>query len=279
MPGTFGIATSRSSGLRQTGWRAGPGWLGDRVETWLEAERDHLPLWLPVALGAGISAWFLLPGESRWAAFILAMLGAVAAFAIVPGGRRLAQAGLWFALMAALGCGITWWRSEQVREPRLTRPAIAAFAATVEEIDPQPARAATRLWLAPDSAAGLPPRVRVNVEDDKMPAGLLAGARVQVRARLMPPAPAAVPGAYDFARVAWFQGLGATGRALDKVAVLDPGTGGGGFWSWLGGVRNRLSAHILASSPGARGRSRRPSSPATRAPSRPTMRRLCAAPA
>ncbi len=45
--------------------------LGDKIEAWLEAERDQLPLWLPVALGFGIAAWFVLPSSSAWTAFLL----------------------------------------------------------------------------------------------------------------------------------------------------------------------------------------------------------------
>ena len=37
----------------------------------------------------------------------------------------------------------------------------------------------------------------------------------------MPPAQMAVPGAYDFARVAWFQGIGGTGRA-NQIALIAP---------------------------------------------------------
>jgi competence protein ComEC len=59
----------------------------------------------------------------------------------------------------------------------------------------------------------------------------------------MPPNAPAVPGAYDFARVAWFQELGATGRALGPVKVVAPAKENG--WSaWLGTLRARLSAHI-----------------------------------
>ncbi|WP_197277395.1 ComEC/Rec2 family competence protein [Sphingomonas profundi] len=248
----------------------------DGIERWLEAERDQLPLWLPVGLGAGIAAWFLLPDATGWAGFILAALGLAAAGALAP-GRRLARAGLWCGLALAIGCGSTWWRSEAVRAPRLARPAIATFAATVEAVEPQPARELVRLRLAPvagvapspasgagappasrtgplsGAAAALPPHVRVNVAEKDMPADLRGGATIVLRARLMPPAPAAVPGAYDFARVAWFQGLGATGRALGPVRIVDAGARAGGFWQWLAGVRNRLSRHIRAALPGAEG--------------------------
>ena len=253
MPGTFATAPSMAPGRRQTAWGARIRALSSGIEAWLEAERDQLPLWLPVSLGAGIAAWFLLAGEARWAGFMLAMLGIGAGALMMPGGGRLARAILWFALAAVLGCGVVWLRSEQVRAPRLGRPAIMAFTAAVEAVEPLPAREVVRLRLAPDPAAGLPPRVRVNVAEKDMPAALQTGATVSLRARLMPPAPAAVPGAYDFARVAWFQGLGATGKVLGPVTVIDPGARAAGFWPWLGGLRNRLSAHIRESSPGAEG--------------------------
>ncbi len=76
------------------------------------------------------------------------------------------------------------------------------------------------------------------------------GAWIAVRARLLPPAPAAVPGGYDFARTAWFLGIGATGRALDRPAI-DTSAVEGGFATWLADRRARLSAHIEASVTGA----------------------------
>jgi hypothetical protein len=84
-----------------------------------------------------------------------------------------------------------------------------------------------------------------------MPAGVAAGTRLALRASLIGPAAPAVPGAYDFARVAWFQGLGATGKALGEPTIVPGGTSKTGFWTWLGGLRNRLSAHIHSASPGA----------------------------
>jgi competence protein ComEC len=68
----------------------------------------------------------------------------------------------------------------------------------------------------------------------------------------MPPAAAAVPGGYDFARVAWFQGIGATGRAIGPVTVVAPPEGGA-FWTWLAGLRSRLTVHIQAVLPGSTG--------------------------
>ena len=62
---------------------------------------------------------------------------------------------------------------------------------------------------------------------------------MQLRARLAPPPPMALPGTYDFARDAWFRGIGAVGKTLGLVTVLQPAVPGG-----LDGARERLREHI-----------------------------------
>lgn len=230
--------------------------LRDRIERWLEAERDQLPLWLPVALGGGVAAWFVLPDPARWSAWILAdAAGAALALAAGRGGR----AGQWLAalmLLAAAGCALAWWRAERVAAPVLARPVVARFTAEIERVEPLAARELVRLQLrvltvaagtgtgTGGAAPRLPPVVRVNVAEEDAPAGLARGARLRLRARLMPPPDAAVPGAYDFARVAWFAGIGATGRAFAPVEVIRPAAAPGGA------LRERLAAHASASAGG-----------------------------
>jgi competence protein ComEC len=49
-----------------------------------------------------------------------------------------------------------------------------------------------------------------------------AGDFIALKARLLPPAHASLPGGYDFARDAFFLGLGAVGSALGRVEVMPP---------------------------------------------------------
>lgn len=222
------------------------------LENWLEHERDQLPLWLPVGLGVGITAWLLLAEPRLWIAFLLISGGVALGGIAMPGGGRAGRAIGLFALAALMGAGLIWWRAERVAAPRLDRPTMAEFEARIETVELQPARGRIRVRLAPDPASGLPPRVRVNIAEEDAPSGLASGARVALRARLMPPAMPAVPGAYDFARVAWFQGIGATGKALPGVRVVAPAEQGG-FRQWLARSRARLSAHIQERLPGGQG--------------------------
>ncbi|NIJ08663.1 competence protein ComEC [Sphingomonas vulcanisoli] len=227
--------------------------IGIAIERWLEAERDQLPLWLPVALSAGIAAWFGLPEAGAWARFLW-VSGVIGVLAFALGRRgRLGQAIGWFALAACAGCALAWARSNHVAAPILQRAQVVQVTGTILLVERLPARESIRLTLAPDPAAALPPKVRVSLDQDAEPKGLAAGAKVSLKARLVPPPTAAVPGAYDYARVAWFQGIGATGKALGPVAVTAPAAPGGGFQRWLDGKRGVLTRHIESEIPGNAG--------------------------
>ena len=246
------LAPSIALGWLQTG-RAGRIRAGsEAIERWLEAERDQIPLWLPVGLGLGIAAWFALPDMGKWLAF-MAAAGGVAGFGftLARGGRLGRVIGI-FALIAMIGCGLIWFRAERVAVPRIERPMVAAFEARIVSVERLPARGSIRLKLVPIGEAAIPPLVRVNVKEEEAPPGLAPGARIALRARLMPPAPPAVPGAYDFARVAWFQGLGATGKTIGPVRVVGVGESGG-FSGWIANLRARLSAHVQDRLAGAEG--------------------------
>jgi competence protein ComEC len=224
----------------------------DWLEVRLEVEREQLPLWLPVAMVAGIAAWFLLPHASAWSAFVT-LGGAVLLAALALGrGSRIASAAAWLSLFAILGCALVWIRADSVAAPRLTRPQAAQFTAGIVKADRIAARGQLRLLLAPRGSPSLPPQVRVSVPLDKATPGLIPGASISVRAYLLPPPPMAVPGAYDFAQTAWFSRIGATGRVLGDVTVLAPPDNSS--WSqWLLGARQRTSAQIQEQLPGSSG--------------------------
>jgi competence protein ComEC len=221
-----------------------------RVERIADEERDQLALWLPVGLGFGTASWFWLSDQVAWTAFLLlAAALALLPLAVAPGTRWGRAAGIFF-LAALLGCANIWWKAERVAAPVLKHERLASFTATVETLQRLPAREAVRIVVRPQDPK-LPRRIRINIDQEKPVPGLAAGATVSLRAWLMPPAPPAVPGAYDFARAAWFSGIGATGRALD-ASVLEPAK----ETSWrsrLADARQGLADHIRARLPGGSG--------------------------
>ncbi|MEO7240750.1 MAG: ComEC/Rec2 family competence protein, partial [Sphingomicrobium sp.] len=226
-------------------WKARIGAARDGLEAFLERERGQLPPWVAVGFGGGIAAWFALD-QCHWAAFICFAAGLGLAGFVARGGRAERALG-WLGLALALGCTLIWVRSIEVASPRLGWPRIAEFRATVERVETLAAKGDIRLTLAP-AGGFLPPRVRVSLDADGAPTGLAAGAIVQLRARIAPPPPMALPGSYDFARDAWFRKIGGVGRTLGPVTVLRPAEPTG-----LDRVRDRLGRHIRDRLPGPSG--------------------------
>lgn len=223
--------------------------LSGRLEARFDAERDQLPLWLPVGFGLGVAAWFALPDAYAWTAFLLAA-GALLFGALGHAGTRWGKALAIFAFAAALGCGHIWWKAERIAAPVLDHPRMAEFTGAIERFQRLPARDSVRLVVQP-SEAGLPPRLRVNVDAEDVVTALQPGARVRIRAWMMPPPPMAVPGAYDFARYAWFSGIGGTGRA-SEIEVIAP-AGEPGWRAMIAGWRQSLADHVQSRLSGGEG--------------------------
>jgi competence protein ComEC len=218
-------------------WKARFSAAGEGLEKLLEVEHAQLPPWLVVGLGTGIAAWFALDGPGEWQAFLcLAAASSIVGFCV--GSGRAGRALGWFAAAATIGCALAWGRAEWVAQPRLARATVTQLRGSVELVEHLAARNKVRLTVHP-STAGLPPRVRLSIDDDKAPPAIAEGAVIDARARLAPPPPMALPGTYDFARDAWFWGIGAVGKPLGPVTVVTPGESRG-----LDRVRDELRQHI-----------------------------------
>ncbi|KHK91994.1 ComEC/Rec2 family competence protein [Novosphingobium malaysiense] len=209
-----------------------------------DAGFDRAP-WLAVAFGGGIAAWFALPSAGWWAALsvlCLALAGALYATGTAKARHpHLMQAAIALPLVLAAGCLVVWARSSVVGAVPIERPMAGTFTARVLAREEQPALDRQRLILAMrerDTARAL--KVRVNVPDGKGADNVGTGALVRFKARLMPPAPPMLHGAYNFARTAWFSGLAATGTVLGPVKVIEPGLQG----NRLESTRSALSRHV-----------------------------------
>lgn len=215
------------------------------LEDWLEAERTQLPLWLPVLLGAGIAAWFVFPVREMWIAAIAAGLALAGCGLAIGFTRRAGLVLLAAGLAFSAGCGLAWVRGALVAGPVVQRPLVATVGGELIRVERLIARGTWRLTIKTDAATGLPPRVRVSVPLQDIASEPATGARVAVRARLMPPSPPAVPGGYDFRRQAWFQGLGGVGKALGPVTITPADR--------APSLRQRSTTHVMESLPGGEG--------------------------
>ncbi len=252
----FDSAASGSAAMQHGPWRKRMDLASglSAIEKFLaQAEFARAP-WLVVAFAAGIAAWFTLP-TAGWRIGLLAACSIIAAAALLllrEDGRYpfLRQAIAALALAAGLGCGHVWLKSNLVGARPIERPQAAEVQGRILARQDQPAEGRVRLLLATrDPENGRAIKVRINVPQELDRPGLLPGADVRLRVRLVPPAPPMLPGGYDFARAAWFQGIAATGSALGPVNVMRVGAPGSG----LEDIQRALSAHVRVQLPGPAG--------------------------
>jgi competence protein ComEC len=113
-------------------------------------------------------------------------------------------------------------RTRGVETPILPRIAIAPLTGFVETIEERPngARLVVRLHtLDKTPPERRPQRVRVTVRGRQR---LAPGDFIAATGRLMPPPEAARPGGYDFARDAYYRGIGAVGSLVGRIEVRAP---------------------------------------------------------
>lgn len=228
----------------------------NRIATPLAAERDRWLLWSPVLVGAGIAAYFALPEEPPTAAGILVLF-----LTLGIGYRSRGDPALSAVLLAATlfagGFAAAQFRAHFVAAPVLEgRYGPAPITGTVVRLEslPRGPRATLEgVLLRGVPAARTPYRVRIALRKDDSAS---VGDRIAVFGRLAAPGPPVAPGAYDFGRRAWFEGLGATGFAF---SLSDPTDAAGdrsmahSMRIWFADLRHRIANRIRAVLPGEPG--------------------------
>jgi competence protein ComEC len=219
---------------RSPGWARGlstrfgrlPSWraLGVGVKSEAAAQLDRLVLWTPVAFGIGAASYLGLKVEPPlWPLLAIAAVAVTAAVAV----RRLARnrpASAVAALVAVAACGALGgkMRTDQVAAPVIAQGfGVASVDGWVTDVA-NPSANGERLVIAPVRIAGLPPermpyRLRIVVPTGAV---LGPGAAIRVLTLLDPPPGPAAPGAFDFARDAWFEGVGGVGLAMKPPQII-----------------------------------------------------------
>lgn len=201
----------------------GGGPVGRAILALLLSERERWPLWLPPLYGAGAATYLILrvePPPGLLAAASILCLSAslfiwrtwphLLAIALIPG---LLVAG--FAAMAVR----THWVAEPVIADETLYSDLRGRVAAVEPFETGPRVVLTDLSAAhldPDAA---PRSVRLRLRRGET---VRPGDWIAVAAKLRPPPSPSFPGAYDFARSAWFYGLGGVGFAMSRIQTIPP---------------------------------------------------------
>ncbi|MHA1108570.1 MAG: DUF4131 domain-containing protein [Alphaproteobacteria bacterium] len=217
-----------------------------------EGERARWALWLPVLFGAGIALYFSLPEEP--AVWVGAVALSAALVSAVLSRRHLAlQIFAWGAVVLAGGMTLAQFRTHWVAAPVLEKKISGAWVeGRVVRVQQRPK--ARRIWLDKLKISRLQPaatpqtiRLRIGLRGPV----LRPGDTVSLRAILHPPPGPAAPGAFDFARRAYFNRLGGVGYAISKVRRGRAAETGPGLF--IAQLRNDITRRVRAALPGTAG--------------------------
>ncbi len=197
-------------------------WVGE-----LTLQPERWSLWRPVLFGCGAAVYFCLPKEPLPLVGMVALIGGLGLLGARSIWGRRQEVSICLMLLACLifGFSAAKLRTESVRAPLIhAGTGVWDIEALVVDIA-SPGQGGQRLLLAPIEVRGLgasetPLRLRLTLRDTKvLPA---PGSVIRVKALLNPPPAPASPGAYDFARDSFFDGVGGVGLVLSQVQQLDP---------------------------------------------------------
>jgi competence protein ComEC len=184
-------------------------------------QRRLWPVWLAIAFGAGIAAYFALPIEPPiWIGAVAAASGLACCWLV----RRLDPALGASILLSAAAAGFlaSEVRTAEFDGPMLPAPMERAlFVGVIDQIELLPAgqRVTLRDVDIKDLPRGATPthiRIKTVVSQPE----LRIGQKVGGVASLSAPAGPAQPGAFNFRRQAFFDDLGATGFGFGRLKIL-----------------------------------------------------------
>lgn len=178
-----------------------------------------------MAFGCGAAVYFALPREPKtWVALACLTLAAVLLTVASRWSRgRPMTVVLVLTASAVCGFGAAKLRTLQAAAP------VASSSARPERVEgwvvdvANPGQGGQRLFIAPARigdwpADATPMRIRITLRGGYVPA---PGEAISLLAVINAPPPPASPGAYDFARDAFFQSIGGVGFALGPPATWD----------------------------------------------------------
>jgi competence protein ComEC len=217
------------------------------------AERARWALWIPVFIGIGIAAYFRLPIEPEiWLGPVILVVSLT-----IAGSQRRQPALLiptCILCLATLGFSAAQLRTALVDAPVLDRKlGPVGISGDVARVETRPQGA--RLWIDRPIIDRLdrtktPRKIRIRLSGAAL--GLQPGDRIKLLAVLHPPSGPAAPGAFDFARRAYFLQLGAVGYAVRSPVLLRKASATG-FSIRLAALRQHLTETIHVALPGRTG--------------------------
>lgn len=187
-----------------------------------EANRHRLPLLIPIAWGGGAAVYFALLSEPPvWPLGIGTLIAIAAAW-------RVRRQAIWFYLSLYALCALLGFINAGVQTMRMHAPVLVKsvfwkqVSGHVDEIALD--ECAIKVTLSRPSidtvaAEQTPRKLRITFKKNPDPP-LSVGDEIKIKATLFPLPKPVAPGAFDFGRYLYFQGLGAVGYTTQLPEVI-----------------------------------------------------------
>lgn len=192
----------------------------NHFKTVFYGEQERLFLWIPILFAAGIGFYFALQKEPSLSFLvILSLLPGVFAFLV---RRKNHLLGVMLAAVFSFNTGLLCAKVRVVMldTPMLEAPLrpreITGRVAGVRHYE----SGRLSLTLEDVEGRGVSKLKRVKIRVHKYEQLPLPGDRVTLRAGLVPPSSPSVPGDFDYARHAWFQGISAVGYGVSELKII-----------------------------------------------------------
>ncbi len=203
-------------------------WIIETAERRLASERSRWILWGPVPFGAGIALYFSMLGEPPVFAGLF-VGGLFALYAGLRWGEPVHRGVALVLCLTAAGFASAQMRTALVDTPMLTST-LDGVPVSGTVIDIQHRVDSIRIVLADvnlPEADSPPPLKKVRLRLTRYSPVPKVGDRVEIPAVLQSPPGPAVPGGYDFARAAFFEGISASGYAIGHAEIVSENNPGG----------------------------------------------------
>ncbi len=186
------------------------------------SQRRRWVLWLPVLLGLGIGFYFSLTFEpSLYFGIIMSLSLGMFAYGVraKTGLSVLFQALFVISLGLTVATLRTWWVAVPTLNAETGPVSVSGQVERLEVLDTGLRVTLGSLTISRIGPDATPERVRIKLTGRDQPQ-FQPGDWLQMRANLRPPPAPAMPGAFDFQRQSYFQGIGGVGFSYGPPSVI-----------------------------------------------------------
>jgi competence protein ComEC len=190
------------------------------VKRQLRLQEGSAVLWSPVFLTIGIWAYFALPLEPGWTLFFGVSL-VLAVLLVTGAGRRGFFLGFALVLAGFLLAKVQVVQSGTPLLPATTgKVEISGIVQSIERKTAKRGVVVLNVTQLDQVKTDVRPH-KVRLSANQLPEGLSPGQTIRAQAYLRPLPSPVMPGGFDYGRVLFLEGIGATGQFSGEITIAD----------------------------------------------------------